>query len=98
MRGRGPPFIMRLLGLAAALVLIGTVASGEEPAGYAPVAPAAAAHAAVRSNIKAVRNWIDDKDYISAADASRSLSLVVQLYGYQNGSAEWRKQIVALQE
>jgi hypothetical protein len=89
--------LTRQVVLAATLVLIGSV-SGEEPGGYTPVAPASAFHAAVKSNLKTVRNWIDEKDYTSAAEATRGLALAVQLYSYQSGAPEWRKQIAAFQE
>jgi hypothetical protein len=90
--------LTRQVVLAAGLVLLGSVVCGEEPTGYTPVAPASALHAAVKSNVKTVRNWVDEKDYTSAAEATRGLALAVQLYSYQSGAPDWRKQIAALQE
>lgn len=89
--------IMAVLGFLTILALAGSAADAQQ-SGYVPVAPPAAMNAAVRSNVKLVRNWVAEKDYQSAVESNRGLSLVIQLYGCQSAAPEWRKQIGTLQE
>lgn len=88
---------MRVGWLAAFLGLLPLIAEAQST-GYLPVAPPAAMNATVRANVKQVRSWVADKDYQSAAEATRGLALAVQLYGCQSPAADWRKQIASLQE
>lgn len=94
MRFGWPAARMGLFGLVA--VLVGAVDA--QQSGYVPVAPPAAVNAAVRSNVKLVRNWVAERDYQSAAESTRGLALAIQLYGCQSAAPEWRKQIGTLQE
>jgi hypothetical protein len=71
---------------------------GAERAAYSSIAPATAVHGAVESNLTLVRQWLSDKDYASAADATNGLATLAQLYGYQSDDPDWRKRSAALQE
>lgn len=62
------------------------------------VSNAAAVHAAVLSSLKLVRNWLDDKDFVSAAQASTELATIARLYAYQGTDDAWRKRGNAFQE
>ena len=91
-----------LAGLAIVLLLLGLMAghSPAEPAAevYAPVAPAPAVHAALRDNLKTVEDWLDRKDYLSAAQSTQAVTALAQLYGYQGNDATWREKTTSLAE
>jgi hypothetical protein len=72
--------------------------TADEPAGYVAVAPSAAVQAALQIQLKAVRDWLDEKDFASAAESTRGLTALAHLYGYQSADAEWRKRCTALQD
>jgi hypothetical protein len=92
----------------AGLVLIGSglfaapgwrSAADQAPSstGYSPVAPAAALHRVLESNLKLVRDWLDDKDFLSAGEAIQGLAVLTQLTGYRSTAPSWREKIAALQ-
>jgi len=55
-------------------------------------------HAAIQVQLKAVRDWLGEKDFASAAETTRGLTTLGHLYGYQSTDADWRKRCTALQE
>jgi hypothetical protein len=86
--------------LAVVLVLLGFLAglSPAEPAAevYAPVAPAPAVHTALRDSLKTVEDWLDRKDYLSAAQSTQAVTALSQLYVYQGNDASWREKATSL--
>lgn len=72
--------------------------TAEEPAGYTPVAPPVALNTALQASLKAVRDWVSEKDFESAAETTRGLAALAHLYGYQSADAGWRRRCTALQE
>src|SRR5262249_55226088 len=66
--------------------------------GYAPVAPTPAVHAAVQSSLKTVQDWLDEKDYASAAQAAQGLKGMGRLYVYPGSDPAWRERASALAE
>jgi hypothetical protein len=84
----------RLLAMTA--VLAGLCAAEPGAEGYRPVAPAGAVHAAVRSSLKAVQDWLDEKDLPSAAQAAQGLSALAHLYARQGSKDDWRSKADAL--
>jgi hypothetical protein len=85
-------FLVGLLGIASASL------TAQEATGYVPAAPPAAVHAAIQVQLKAVRDWLAEKDFASAAETTRGLTALAHLYGYQSADADWRKRCTALQE
>ncbi len=85
------------IGIAGALLSC-EAGQSAAPDPYVPVAPPAALHAAVRSNLKLVRHWLGEKDFVSAAQSAKGLAAVAQLYGYQGSEPGWKKRIAALGE
>ncbi len=69
-----------------------------EPAeeGYLPVAPPSAVHAALQSSLKAVRDWLGGKDFVSAAQEVQGLKALVHLYAQQGSDPAWRDKTAAL--
>jgi hypothetical protein len=65
------------------------------PEAFSPVAPAAAIHAAIASNLKILQGWLDDRDYASAAQTAEVLVALVRIYRYQSEQPEWREQTEA---
>jgi hypothetical protein len=84
--------------LLGCLLAIGVVCSQPAETGYTPVAPAAPLHTALQSNLKQFGDWVDEKDFPSAAMTARGLLALAHLYGYQSTDPAWKKQIAALTE
>ncbi|MBI3466567.1 MAG: hypothetical protein HY000_26435 [Planctomycetes bacterium] len=80
------------LGLTCALsasgVLLAFAGAADET--YSPVAPAAAIDASLRSNLRLVQDWLNDRDLASAAEAAEGLSVLARAYQYQSASTDWR--------
>lgn len=90
-----------LLVLAGALLFAPRVSSDEAPGAapaYAPVAPAKALHAALESNLKLVGGWLDEADFISAAQAAQGLDVLAWLYAHQGDEPRWRERTAALRQ
>ena len=85
---------------AAGLFLLGRsgVSAPAEQAGYSPVVSPPPLHAFLQSNLKLVQGWLDDKDYVSAAEATQGLVTLAQLYAYQGAEPAWQRRCSALQE
>lgn len=66
--------------------------------GFSPVAPAAVLHAAQQANLKLVQDWLNDKDFASAAEAAQGLLALAQIYQYHSVQPEWRQKTTALRE
>ncbi len=63
---------------------------------YAPVSSVPAAHAALQSNLKTVQDWLNDKDFASAARAAQALAVLAATHAHQGNSPAWREQTSAL--
>jgi hypothetical protein len=101
MPNRWPTTVLACVGLAGSLLLwpgSEQLSAEGEAAGYVPVAPASAIHGAVESNLNLVRQWLVEKDYASAAEATTGLSALVRLHGHQSVEPEWRKRSEALRD
>jgi hypothetical protein len=85
-----------VLGLAAALVFVPRGHSDDAPA--AAPAPASALQAALESNLKLARGWLDEADFISAAQAAQGLEVLAWLYAHHGGEARWRERTTALRQ
>ncbi|HZT79319.1 MAG TPA: hypothetical protein VFA26_03805, partial [Gemmataceae bacterium] len=82
-------------GLLAGCLLLPSPAA--EPAdAFTPVATPAALGAVLRSNLKTLHDWLNDKDYTSAAETGQALAALAQLHGYQSNDAGWRQKAAAL--
>jgi hypothetical protein len=77
--------------LSALGLLGGLVAAAPSEELYSPVAPASAMDAAVRGGLKVVQDWLDEKDFASAAQAALGLKALCGLYVYQGDDAGWRE-------
>jgi hypothetical protein len=64
--------------------------------GYTPVAPAAAIHFSTQAQLNLVRDWLDQKDYPSAAASVAGLAALVDLLGCQGNEPAWQEKIKAL--
>jgi hypothetical protein len=86
--------------LAVVLVLLGLLAglSPAEPAAevYAPVTPPLAVHTALRDSLKTVEDWLERKDYLSAAQSTQAVTALAQLLVYQGNAAAWREKTASL--
>lgn len=82
------------------LTVLGLVSSlrTAEPAGngYSPVAPTAAIHAALKTNLKTVEDWLGDKDFASAQQSAQGLAALAQLYILHGDASSWRAKTTAL--
>src|SRR5262245_36964976 len=82
------------------LAMLGLVSSlrTAEPAGngYSPVAPAVAIHAALKTNLKTVEDWLGDKDFASANQSAQGVAALAQLYLFQGDGPSWRGRTTAL--
>ena len=89
-----------VLGLLPALLRVGDSPAGQPgpDRSFAPVAPAAALQASLEFNFKVARDWLDQKDYKSAAQTAQCLAALAQLYGYQSDQPAWREQTEALRD
>jgi hypothetical protein len=68
----------------------------EDPATYAPVGSLASMHLVLQSQLKAVKDWVAEKDFVSAAQTGRGLNTLAQLYSYQFADEGWRTHCSAL--
>lgn len=93
-----PTLVTRSLALSLIVALLVLEAGQADiPKDYTPIAPPEALHHALDANLKVVINWLDEKDYISAVEATRGLVLLTQLYGFQSSDPAWRKRTQTLQ-
>ncbi|MCI0356289.1 MAG: hypothetical protein L0099_14800 [Acidobacteria bacterium] len=90
----------RLLTLTVILLAVGFGLSpaDESASGYTPVSPPRALHAALQINLKIVQDWLNEKDYTSAAQTAQGLIVLAQLHGYQSADPDWQKRTKALAE
>src|SRR5262245_14637135 len=88
--------------LAAAALLLAAAfcvsPAGDSTSTYTPVAPPRALHAALRTNLKIAQDWLNDKDYASAAQTAQGLIVLAQLHGFQSTQKEWQQRTKALAE
>lgn len=79
-------------------LVLGLSSPAQTPSGYSPVAPPAALNKALALNLKAVQDWVKEKDFQSAAESVHGLATLAHLYAYQSPDADWRKRCSAFQE
>jgi hypothetical protein len=77
------------------VVLVG---AADPPAGYTPVASPRAVPLAAQAQLAAIRDWVEDRDYASAAEGVRGLEVLAHLAAYQSPAADWRQEAAALGE
>ncbi len=93
-----------LLGIAAAgkgdcpSLLKGTVPFSGLGVDFTPVGSGAGVHAALRSNLKIVRDWLNDKDFLSAAETAQGLTALAWLYSFQSTEPSWQAKTAALKD
>ena len=63
---------------------------------YTPLAPPESYQAALRSNLKIVRDWIDQNDFQSAAQTQRLVAVLAQLYALRSDDDKHKEQATAL--
>jgi cytochrome c556 len=63
---------------------------------FVPVAPAPALQIALEANLKLVRDWLDQKDYGSAAETTQGMLILAQLHGTQSTQPAWRERVARL--
>lgn len=88
----GPAVVTGLILFSLALQSVG---QPERSDGYAPVTSPAVLHATLKDQLKLVRSWLDDKDFLSAAEASQGLAALSQLAPYYFDEPEARKKAAA---
>lgn len=71
--------------------------TGAEPVGFVPSKTLTGIEAAFRANLKAVRDWLSEKDFASAEETTRGLTSLAHLYGQQSADGDWRKRCGELQ-
>jgi hypothetical protein len=90
------------LGLVWTLVLIvpeprvSPAAGSAASDGFSLVAPPAAIDAAIATNLKIVRDWLNDRDYISAAETAEGVVMLVHVYQYASDRPSWREKTAEL--
>jgi hypothetical protein len=73
-------------------------ASQAQPDPYVPVAPPAAVHAGLASNLKIAADWLSQKDFGSTGKTAGALAVLAQLHGHQSADADWRARTTALRD
>jgi hypothetical protein len=79
------------LALLCGIWLLAVPAAAQNAGGYYPVAPPAAMIAALQLELKVVKNWIDDKDFASAAQTMQGMQTLGELTVLANDHDDWRK-------
>lgn len=86
--------------IAGGLGIVGLVAglcgAGPEDEHYSPVSPPLAIHVALRSSLKTVRNWVEDRDFASTSRDAQGLTALAHLYVYQGDGRAWREKTADL--
>lgn len=92
-------------GWLALVLLLGALGWGpwagnaaNQQTGYEPIGPPVALTLPIRSNLLAVRDWLRDKDFASAAETIRGLALLAELAKNQSMDEGWRKRCTELQQ
>lgn len=98
-----PVLVVVFLGVVCSLsgvcYRVHSLSGGESnPSGYTPVAPPAATSKALRSSLQAVQDWVEQGDFVSAADTSGELQVLVRLYRYHSNTDTWGEKMVRLEE
>lgn len=65
---------------------------------FSPVAPPAAVHAALKSNLKLVNDWLSDQDFASAAETAEGLVVLAHVYRCYCDQSAWREKAASLRE
>lgn len=89
---------VRLIAAAAVLLAASFCVSPADDAdsGYTPVAPPRAVHAALQTNLKIAKDWLNDQDYLSAEQTAHGLIVLAQLHGFQSAQKDWQQRTKAL--
>src|ERR1700723_1303319 len=72
------------------------VAQAPEANSYTPLSPPESYQAALRSNLKITRDWIDMKDFASATQSQRLVIALAQLYALRSNDDKHKEQATAL--
>jgi hypothetical protein len=72
------------------------VAQAPDANSYAPLSPPESYQAALRSNLKITRDWIDMKDFASATQSQRLVVALAQLYALRSDDDKHKEQAAAL--
>src|SRR5262249_20844743 len=64
--------------------------------GSRSLTPVSALHAGLTSNLKQVRSWLDDGDFVSAEQTAQGLTALAWLYRQQGSDDAWRRQTADL--
>lgn len=82
--------------LVLGLALCALGQSAQQPReGYTPVAGTPALQAAGKQTLKALVDWVDQKDYQSAVETNRELLILAQLLDYQSKDKAHRDAVAA---
>jgi Cytochrome C' len=65
---------------------------------YEPVSPPVALTSPMKSNLLAVRDWLRDKDFASATETIRGLTLLADLASYQSLDENWQKRCIEMKK
>lgn len=79
-----------ILGVVLSLGILG-LSAADETTGYTSVAPPGATLTALRAQVLLVQNWLDDKDFASAAQSAQGLIVLADIVQHQGGDADWQK-------
>ncbi|MBL8800146.1 MAG: cytochrome c [Planctomycetia bacterium] len=93
MRSRARTSIVGWLVLSGCVLVLGSRGQSQtkdDPTVYTPVGSLASMHLVLQSQLKAVKDWVAEKDFVSAAQTGRGLNTLAQLYGYQFADEGWR--------
>ena len=86
--------------LAGGLGIVGSLAglcwASPEDERYSPVAPPPAIHGALRSSLKTVRDWVEDRDFASTSRDAQGLAALAHLYVYLGDGHAWREKAANL--
>lgn len=83
-------------GLGILGLLAGLCGASPEDERYSPVSPPPAIHGALRSSLKTVRDWVEDRDFASTSRDVQGLAVLAQLYVYQGDRRAWREKTADL--
>jgi hypothetical protein len=87
---------MRVLVVVGVSFVLLAAAPTDMDRAYKPVAPPAALSEVLRSELKTLQGWLDDRDFASSAGTVQGLTTLSHLYSYQGSTPSWREKTAAL--